>query len=445
MFAPKSVLEMRGIGLFASLRRFLTFYVRCVSLELSAVGRAHFQLTFGRILILGMLLFGIPYLMVFNHMGMLLDEVFFPSWRSIEIHSPLFIVGNARSGTTFLHRLIQQADGDRMFTTFRTWEIIFAVSITWKVLFHGLYWIDQSLLGTLGLSLYDNVIDRLEKSLIGDVQVHAIGLQEPEEDEWLMAHIGLSQLIMFLFPLGGAQVRALYCMGLALSCPIIFIIQEPLHLDIILKHHSTSPQTSTHHQLNPLVYFDSDAPNEPGATALAQEIKRDIFTYYRECVQRHLYFHKNKRMQFPAPITGGGSTGLTELFFISKNPPFTTRLASLAHTFPSAKVAVCIRDPVQSVPSMVSYISMAWQSFACPVQACEQMGSCTPDCHCSILRPFNPIIILISTLYFFRDASILYRNTPTLRTWCRSAWQPTDTPASGLQAWAQIGLPWLAQ
>ena len=315
---------MRGIGLCASIRRFLTFFVRCVSLELSRDGLLLFRFTFGRFLFLCILVVAIPYLMVFNHLGMWLDDIIFPSWRDTDVDSPLFIVGNARSGTTFLHRLIQQADSDVQFTTFRTWEIIFGVSITWKLLFYSLYWLDQTLFGTLGMSLHDNVLMDMEKRLIGDISVHAVGLQEPEEDEWLMVHIGLSQLIMFFFPLGGAQ-------------------------------------------LNPLVYFDSTPPIEASCASLAEETKKEIFQFYRDCVKRHLYF-KTHFSSSSGQQQQQRQGQRKKWFFISKNPPFTTRLASLATAFPSAKIAVCVRDPVQSVPSMVSYISLAWQAFACPVQ-----------------------------------------------------------------------------
>ena len=80
--------------------------------------------------------------MVWNHLGLFLDEILFPNWKDEKIVQPLFIVGNARSGTTFLHRLLTQADNNKVFTTIRTWELLFAVSVTWKMLFWLLYKID---------------------------------------------------------------------------------------------------------------------------------------------------------------------------------------------------------------------------------------------------------------------------------------------------------------
>jgi hypothetical protein len=37
-----------------------------------------------------------------------LDEIFFPNYRMQEVKSPVFIIGNPRSGTTFTHRLIEK-------------------------------------------------------------------------------------------------------------------------------------------------------------------------------------------------------------------------------------------------------------------------------------------------------------------------------------------------
>ena len=37
---------------------------------------------------------------------MLLDKLFFPSINSRKIKSPILVVGNPRSGTTFLHRYL---------------------------------------------------------------------------------------------------------------------------------------------------------------------------------------------------------------------------------------------------------------------------------------------------------------------------------------------------
>ena len=50
--------------------------------------------------------FALTWLIVWNYVGFWLDEILFSRWKDEEIVAPLFIVGNARSGTTFFHRLV---------------------------------------------------------------------------------------------------------------------------------------------------------------------------------------------------------------------------------------------------------------------------------------------------------------------------------------------------
>jgi len=51
----------------------------------------------------------------------LLDDIFFPGHKTQPIDKPLFILGNLRSGSTFLHRLLSR-DSDT-FTSLTTWDI----------------------------------------------------------------------------------------------------------------------------------------------------------------------------------------------------------------------------------------------------------------------------------------------------------------------------------
>jgi hypothetical protein len=167
----------------------------------------------------------LPVLIVWNHVGLYLDDILFDDWRTCEIDRPLFIVGNARSGTTWFHGLITNIDNvdgiyedtstgpdssPPRFTTFRTWEILFAVSITWKLLLHRAHALDKSYLGGAMVRTLALIEDRL----LGDASmreryVHPVGLMNAEEDEWLMMHIGCSQLILFFFPLGSALLHPL--------------------------------------------------------------------------------------------------------------------------------------------------------------------------------------------------------------------------------------------
>ncbi|APE17384.1 sulfotransferase [Mycolicibacterium pallens] len=60
-----------------------------------------------------------------------LDHVFYPSHRKQPIDRPIFIIGNPRSGTTFLHRLLLGA-GDM--AAFELWEMLFPAITARKLL-----------------------------------------------------------------------------------------------------------------------------------------------------------------------------------------------------------------------------------------------------------------------------------------------------------------------
>ncbi len=64
----------------------------------------------------------IPPYYAFTHITLLLDNLFFPEYRQVQIKQPIFILAYARSGTTFLHHLLTQSDE---YATFKAWEIAF--------------------------------------------------------------------------------------------------------------------------------------------------------------------------------------------------------------------------------------------------------------------------------------------------------------------------------
>ena len=60
-----------------------------------------------------------------------LDHVFYPRHRTQSIDRPIFIIGNPRSGTTFLHRLLLGAGG---MAAFELWEMLFPAITARKLL-----------------------------------------------------------------------------------------------------------------------------------------------------------------------------------------------------------------------------------------------------------------------------------------------------------------------
>ena len=66
----------------------------------------HYQLTPKRILVLLVWLILFIPAQILNRIFFLFDDLLFPGYRSQEVKQPVFIIGNPRSGTTFLHRLL---------------------------------------------------------------------------------------------------------------------------------------------------------------------------------------------------------------------------------------------------------------------------------------------------------------------------------------------------
>lgn len=418
-------------GLAASLYRIGYLWFHSLVSELR--GQQPFRLTCRRILILWILAIVLPALAIWNHLGFWLDDRLFPAWRETSVDKPVFLVGNARSGTTWLHRLLSECKGgltvksttstrssqkssknseptttqpetmkvddhsNANFTTFRTWEILFAVSVTWKILFHGLYVIDQNLFK----GLIFHLLLQLEHTYLGHIKIHPIGLMEAEEDEWLMMHVGLAQLLFFFFP---AVSEA--------GNPLIFFDYHPDMLPVIKDMLAAStpsvPSSATKFNPNSFLKFDR-------RKLLPLSTRLMIMRYYRECVQRHLYFkqlsHSAQRKSTSTPSSGFSSpvvpsppgtnkseaasslspkpsnNGEKTWVFLSKNPAFTLRLESLYAVFPSAKVICLLRDPVQSVPSMVSYISCVWHAFNSPKHLYPEARRLLSFCEAHYLYP----------------------------------------------------------
>ena len=164
-------------------------------------------------------------------LGFLCDEILFPGYREVRIKEPVYIVGNPRSGTTFLQRLL--AKDEEMFSTMRTWEMLLAPSVTMRRLFGALSRLDRR----LGSPLH-RALGMLEESWQEDNVVHRIALRAPEEDEYLLVHI-FSTLKIWLY---------------------VAMLDEAERY----------------------TYFDSRMPEEE---------KERIMTFYVRCLQRHLYAH----------------------------------------------------------------------------------------------------------------------------------------------------------
>lgn len=120
-----------------------------------------------------------------------LDNLLFPGYREVSIEAPVFIVGNPRSGTTFFQRLLSQDRGH--FTWMRTWEMLFAPSITQRRVYHELSALDRRLGGPVHA-----LIRRLQAKWQAANGLHTVALRRPEEDEYVFLHIW-STVMVWLF------------------------------------------------------------------------------------------------------------------------------------------------------------------------------------------------------------------------------------------------------
>ncbi len=142
----------------------------------------HYRLTSKRlgILLLSLVIYLPAELLIWS--SLLLDEVFYPAYHEIKIKQPVFIIGNPRSGTTFLQRLL--AKDSHSFISMRTWEIFGAPSILMRKIFHCAAKIGRA----IGVPISKR-IKRLERLWQESDAIHRLELRAPEEDENLLIHI----------------------------------------------------------------------------------------------------------------------------------------------------------------------------------------------------------------------------------------------------------------
>ncbi len=126
-------------------------------------------------------------------LGFLLDDLFFRGWRRVSVEAPVFVLGVPRSGTTRLHQVLAQ---DQQFTTFRTWECLFAPSVTQRRFFLGLARLDQA----IGAP-FTRLLRKIERRVFAGLDdVHPMGLTTPEEDYFALMPILSCFILALPFP-----------------------------------------------------------------------------------------------------------------------------------------------------------------------------------------------------------------------------------------------------
>ena len=139
--------------------------------------------TFGLRLIFWRWLLFLPLFLLFTHFTLFLDKIFFPRYQKIQVKNPVFIIGNPRSGTSFLHNLLTQTEE---FIAFKTWQIFFP-ALTARVLVKP---------------IINYLIRHNLTQIIPEESGHGVYLDRVEHDELLFLHKLDTRFLLPLSPLG---------------------------------------------------------------------------------------------------------------------------------------------------------------------------------------------------------------------------------------------------
>lgn len=182
-----------------------------------------------------------------------LDNLFFPHLKEQDIKQPIFIIGNFRSGTTLLHRLLVK---DERTTGMQTWEIYLAPSVIQRKMIHWIMKINR-LVG----NPIEYVLKAFDKALQEYSYMHPTGLQEIEEDSHVLLHIWSTYDLFAFFPFP----------------------------ELIRNY----------------IYYDDAVPEGQ---------KKIDMTYYREVLKRHIYTNPGKRYISKSPSFSAKVRTLHEQF-----------------------------------------------------------------------------------------------------------------------------------
>ena len=224
-------------------------------------------------------LIGVPAIAAIHAVCFALDPILCPSLRRMQVIAPTFCVGHARSGTTYLHRLMA---ADPQFSYALMYELFFP-SLLEKRLLRLLFRLDAAIFG----KRLRHRLDEIEERRFAPTDdMHKTGFFVPEEDDAFLTWSLCSGFWILMFPFMG-------------------------ELDF---------------------YYVDQWP---------QRKRRRAMSFYKECVRRQI-------------AANGGGTHL------SKNPTFCGRVEALIETFPDARFVVPLRNPYETIPSLLKMLQTEW-------------------------------------------------------------------------------------
>ena len=201
---------------------------------------------------LASLLIWVPFVSSVHALCFLLDGILFPKLHKINPRRPIFMVGHARSGTTYTHRLLAK-DTDK-FSVFKLYELFFP-SLIQKILIRKIADIDKF--------LFRNSLEKLilffERKGYEN-SAHEMRLNAPEEDD-----------IIFFFSMASGY----------------WITKMPYMDELDFYHVDKWPEKKRHR----------------------------LMSFYRDCVKRQLYLNgPNKIHLSKNPIFSGRIKSILEVF-----------------------------------------------------------------------------------------------------------------------------------
>jgi len=192
------------------------------------------KLSVKRIFLLLFLFFAYPIWNTYIRLGYYLDNLFFSEYKQVLYSDPVFIIGNYRSGSTFLHRLLLR---DQQFTCLKAWEIYFSHAITQRWFIRLLNRISRRIGNPLG-----KFVDAFDRSLNGIYAMHKTGMFTYEQDSQVFYHSWSSFNLFAAFPF---------------------------------------PELAKKY-----IYYDQKVPETQ---------RRKEFTYYRDVLKRQMFLHPGKQ------------------------------------------------------------------------------------------------------------------------------------------------------
>lgn len=145
-----------------------------------------------RFLTMCIIFLGYPLWHMSLRIAYLLDNIFYPEHLQQKVEQPIFIIGNFRSGTTFLHRLL---DKDLGSTSLKAWEIYVAPSITQRQTIRTIMRFNNLIGNPIG-----RIIKLVDETLATYAYIHPVKLNEPEEDDQVLLHIWSTYNLIAFFP-----------------------------------------------------------------------------------------------------------------------------------------------------------------------------------------------------------------------------------------------------